>query len=274
MTTPFTSTTPTPSGPPRRRGFFAWLRALFRPAPVGPPVDLVVSEYRTGGPIEVPAEGGVFHLTVSYDLTWSARGMSRAALNRWIDVYQDSAVRALRTAIWPVGRDHLPQHAESAERAMNDVVRAGWCFGDAGEIVSCVAAVQVVSDARVLDLHRPLWDRFVELDLRYRVEHRRIDHLVELLTRWRRLLADFGSDPVVIQAATLTDTKVAEAIDGLAARQLALGTDLITVLEKSREAHGQVGLFEMAQSYDAAVRLFERQTGLPAGTVSQGKDAL
>jgi hypothetical protein len=258
--------------PPRRRGFLTWLGDLFRrrTPPLGVPVDVVVSEYRTGQPIEVPADGGVFHFTVHYDLTWSARGVSRATLSRWIELYQDSAERALRTAIWPIGRAHLPAQPEVAEAEMNDALRKGWCFGDAGEVVSCVAAVRVLADQRVLDRHLPLWEGFVELDLQYRVEHRRIDHVAELLARWRDLLDEFGDAPIVAQAAKLTDAQLAAAVEGLAHKRLALGNDLVAVLEKTRNAHGQVGLFELAKAYDVAVRTFERQAGLAPGAVSVG----
>jgi hypothetical protein len=254
--------------PRRRRGFFTWLRDLFGRAPVGPRPDLEVFEHETGGPIEVPADGGVFSFAVHYDLAWSARGVSRATLTRWIDIYRESAERALRTETWSIGRSHLPSEPVAAEAAMNTALRKGWCFGELGELVRCTAVVRVVADARVLDRHLPLWEQFVELDLRYRVEHRRIDHLAELLTRWRTLLRDFGDDPVVIQAATLTDAQLAVAIQGLADKRLALGTDLVTVLEKARNAHGQVGLFELAKSYDVAVRTFERQVGLDKGKFS------
>lgn len=186
-----------------RRGFFRWLADLFRPwRGMGMPIDYVVSEYRTGEPIEMPAEGGVYHFTVSYDLTWSARGMSRSTLISWIDSYQESAERTLRNAIWPVARGHLPSKPAAAEEAMNEALRDGWCFGEAGEVVACAATVRVVADERVLDRHLPLWERFVEYDLHYRVEHERIDHLVTLLTRWRDILREFGADPLVIQAAS------------------------------------------------------------------------
>lgn len=265
----------TQHGSPRRRGFFGWLAGLFRPRPhIGSVtlVDHVVSEYRTGTPIEVPAEGGVFHFTVNYDLTWSARGMSRSTLVSWIDSYQESAERALRNTIWSVARGYLPSKPEAAEAAMNEALREGWCFGEPGEVVACAAAVRVVADERVRDCHLPLWERLVEYDLHYRVEHRRIDHLVELLARWRDVLDEFGDYPVVIQAAKLTDADLASAIEGLAHRRLALGEHLVAVLEKTRDAHGQVGLFELAKSYDVAVRAFERQAGLDKGTVSVGMD--
>jgi hypothetical protein len=259
--------------PRRRRGFLTWLGDLFRRRPpAGPPADRAVSECLTGEPVQVPSDGGVFHFTVHYDLTWSARGVSRATLSRWIELYRDSAERALRTAIWPVGRAHLPAQPEAAEAAMNEVLRKAWCFGEDGEVVSCRAAVRVVADQRVLDRHLPLWERFVELDLQYRVEHRRIDHVTGLLARWRAILEEFGDTPVVAQAAKLTDAQLAAAVEGLAHKRLALGNDLVAVLEKTRNAHGQVGLFELAKSYDAAVRTFERQVGLAPGTVSVGMD--
>lgn len=257
---------------PRRRGFFTWLRDMFGRAPVGPRPDVEVFEHETGGPIQVPADGGVFHFVVHYDLAWSARGVSRATLTRWTDLYRESAERALRTATWSIGRSHLPSEPVAAEAAMNAVLRKGWCFGEPGELVRCVAVVRVTADARVLERHLPMWEQFVELGLRYRVEHRRIDHVAELLTRWRALLTEFGDDPVVIQAATLTDAQLAVAIQGLADKRLALGTDLVSVLEKTRNAHGQVGLFELAKSYDVAVRTFERQAGLDKGTVSVGME--
>lgn len=263
----------TQHGSPRRRDFFGWLADLFRHRPRGlVAVDRVVSEYRTGTPLEVPAEGGVYHFTVDYDLTWSARGMSRSMLVRRLRGYQESAERALRDTIWPIARGRLPSRPEDAEAAMNEALSDGWCFGEPGEVVACAAAVRVVADERVRDCHLPLWQRLVEDDLHYRVEHRRIDHLVELLARWRDVLDEFGDHPVVIQAAKLTDAELATAVEGLAHRRLALGDHLVAVLEKTRDAHGQVGLFELAKSYDVAVRTFERQAGLDKGTVSVGMD--
>ncbi len=265
-------TTPVPTSAPRRRRFRAWLRRLFgQPAGPGPQQPAtMVSEYRKGEPLELPADGGVFHFTIHIDLTWSARGMSRGSLNYWIGEYHDSAIRLLRNAIWSIARAHLPHQPEVVERAMNEALREGWCFGDPGEVVSCVAAVQVVADRRVLDRHLPLWEQLAELDLRYRLEHRRIDHVVELLVRWRDLIEELGDGPVVAQAAKLADTDVATTLEGLAVKRLALGTDLVSVLEKARNAHGQVGLFELAKSYDVAVRTFERQAGLNVGVVSVG----
>lgn len=259
---------------PRRRGFFRrLLDAIFGERRHGQVLlDYMVSEYRAGDPIEMPSEGGVYHFTITYELAWSARGMSRSTLVSWIGDYQDSAERALRNTIWPIARGHLPSQPEAAEAAMNEALREGWCFGEPGQVVACVATVRVVADQRVRDCHLPLWEQYVEYDLHFRVEHRRIDHVVELLARWRDILEEFGDYPVVIQAAKLTDENLAAAVDGLAHRRLALGEHLVAVLEKTRDAHGQVGLFELAKSYDVAVRTFERQAGLDKGTVSIGMD--
>ncbi|HEX2132696.1 MAG TPA: hypothetical protein VHH15_14160 [Actinophytocola sp.] len=263
----------TTAAPTPRRGLFARIRGWFT-RPVLTPADTVVLEYRTGDPIVVPADGGVFTFTVEYDLTWSARGVWAETLRERVDRYHDSAVRALRTAIWPISRATEPHRPEDAERAMNEALRDGWCYGEeTGELVACRASVRVLADGRVLDRHLPLWERLVELDLRYRVEHRRIDHLVDLLERWRDVLAEFGSTPLVVQAATLTDTDLAAALDGLADRQLALGTDLVSVLEKARNGHGRIGMFELAESYDLAARTFARQAGVREDVLAAAEEA-
>lgn len=274
-------TTPDGSTPalPRPRGFFARIGDWFRrrrpySAPVSVPrSDLVVSEHRSGEPMTVPADGGAFDFTVRYDLTWSAKGMSQATLKDRVDAYAESATRTLRNTIWPIGRRYLPHHPEATENAMNNALRDSWCYDDRGEVVSCQAAVQVTADERVTTKQRPIWEQLLELDVKHRVERHRLGYVEDMLTRWRDLLDSFGDSPVVIHAARLVDVDVAQVLDGLANRRRAMAWDLVTVLKETRDAFGQVGLFELAQSYDVAVRAFERQQGLHPGSVFESTQA-
>jgi hypothetical protein len=91
----------------------------------------------------------------------------------------------------------------------------------------------------------------------------------DLLQRWLDLIEHFGSAPRVIQAAQLTDKEISGVLRELAEMELAMGQDLLSVLDKVGAAHARVGLYEFAKSYDVAVRTYEKAAGLAPGKVSQ-----
>ncbi|WP_137815553.1 hypothetical protein [Gandjariella thermophila] len=257
---------------PAPRGLFGrlagWLRGRRQPVALTP-ATLVVQERREGPePLTVPADGGVFSFTVHYHTTWTAKGMHPARFVERVNAYADSAAHTLLDQVWPIGRGCLPHHPEQAEAEMNKKLAEPWCYEEHGEVISCRAQVQVTADERVVTRQLPLWERLVEMDLRYRVERRRLEVVDDLLGRWRDLLERFGDGPVVGQAARLVDTEVATVVRGLATERRSLSHDLAEVLRSARDAHHTIGMFEFAQSYDAALRAFERQAGLTRGTVT------
>lgn len=234
--------------------------------------SVTVSERRTStAPLIVPADGDAFHFRVNYEIIWTARGMSHSTLLRRADEYAASAERTLFTRVWPIGRGYLPQHPQAAEVGMNQELTEGWCYDDG--TVSCSTTVQVLPDERVVTKQLPLWEQLVEMDLKHRVELRRIGITDDLLTRWRDLIERFGDSPLVIHAAVLADTELATVLRGLNNERTAKATELADVLREASNAHVHVGLFEFANAYDTALRSFEREAGLTAGTVSPNSKA-
>lgn len=258
------------SAPPEQRGFWNGIVNWFRRRRDWP--SATVSERRTSTtPLIVPADGDVFHFKVNYEIIWTARGMSHSTLLRRADTYATSAEYTLLSQIWSIGRQYLPQHPEAAECGMNDALTEGWCYDDG--TVSCSATVQVIPDERVVAKQLPLWERLVEMDLEHRVQLRRIGITDDLLTRWRDLIERFGDSPLVIHAAILADKELAAVMRGLNTERKANAQELAEVLREASNAHVHVGLFEFANAYDTALRSFEREAGLPAGTVSPNSQA-
>jgi hypothetical protein len=266
--------------PRRRKGFWRWLIDLFRrppnetptrpekPQPVTTPV--VFRETRTGEPLTVPAKGGVFNFVVHYDITFSVSGIPQETLTNRAAAYLQSSIPVLRNKIWSIGREFPPHHPVEAEKAMNAALKEPWCFEEHGNVVSCHAVARVTSDDALIAKQRPAWERLVALDAARQAELHRIDYVTELFTAWLDLFKKFGTAPAVIQAAMLTDREVSGVLRDLAGMEIAMGTDLINVLERVGAAHAKVGLYEFAKSYDLAVRTFEQKAGLNPGTISQG----
>lgn len=245
-------------GPVGRRGFFARLGAWWRDRRL---TGREVSERRTSEtPLVVPADGGVFSFTVHHEITYSTRGMSQAQLIARVAEYHTSAVSTVFSRIWPVGREYLPHRPEDAEHAMNAAVGRAWCYDD--DVISCRAVVRVTADERVLIKQLPMWERLVTMDITQRVQLHRINQVHELLTGWMLLFRHFGDTPLVIETAALADPQVADAVKRLAASRQAMATELTAVLREARDAHSYVGLYELAEAYDAALRSFERRAGL------------
>lgn len=268
------------NNPRKRKGFWRRVADWFRqprveespvrldPPPIQAPVT--VSETRTGETLTVPAQGGVFSFVVRYDINFSADGISREELSSKADTCQKSSVPVMLNKIWPIGREFAPYHPAEAESAMNEALKREWCFNENGDVVHCTAVARVTSDDALLAKQRPAWERLVALDAARHAERHRIEYVTELLTAWLDLFKKFGTAPAVIQAAMLTDKEVSSVLRDLARMELAMGTDLINVLERVGAAHAKVGLFEFAKSYDLAVRKFEQEAGLEPGKVSIG----
>jgi hypothetical protein len=255
-----------------RRGLFRWLREIFlgeARTTIGTTAPITVSERRDSPrPLVVPAEGGVFTFLVDYELTFTARGLSQRTLAERAESYLASAERSLLNTIWPVGRNHLPQRPDLAEAGMNEVLRTSWCYEENDlPVVLCSARVYVRASPEVIDRQTPLWHRLVELDAHHRVELQRLSVVDDLLTRWVQLVERFGSGPAVVNAAHMVDTDVAKVLYGLAQDRLSTAQELAQVLQKARESHQFVGLYEFANAYDKALRSFELQAGLEPGSV-------
>jgi len=249
------------------RNWFNWKRpvkseALAPSTPADITPDRELSERRTSEkPLEVPALGDAFNFMVDHEFVWTARGMTQDTLASRVNTYTDSATRSLFNAIWTIGRTISPSRPEEAEATINKTLRT-WCYED-GQ-VSCTATVYVRADQRVRDKQLPLWEHYVEMELRERLELRRIEQIRTLLTEWCRLIEQFEATPAVVQASRLVDTPFAEVQRDLSQERTDRSLDLIGLLRTARDAHAHLGLYEFAISYDNALRSFQKESGLTA----------
>lgn len=245
--------------------FKNWVRGGPPAAPAARPAPATVTVRRPSTtPLVVPAEGGSFSFAVHSELIYTSTVLTKSKLLARVDEeLYESDVATLMKAVWPIGRRFVPHRPDLAEQEMNLALagrRDKWCHDDGA--IRCSATVRVLADDRVLAHQLPYWESRIDQDGHLERELRRVEHVRTLMVRWVQLLEDFGDTPVAMQAGALTDTAVGEAVVGLAARRRTTEKELTDVLREARDAHAFVGLYELADTYDAAVRRFENRVGL------------
>ncbi|MEU8179908.1 hypothetical protein AB0B85_31135 [Micromonospora sp. NPDC049044] len=262
-----------------RSGFWRrlWRRITGRPTgpgnrlpePVRPPVqpDLPLTEVGDAGqPLAIPALGEAYDFQVQVEATWTAVAKDVDALRVRTDVQAESVRRAVRDKIWQVGRRFAPHDALEAERAMSAELPAELCFTDADGTLRCKVTLRVRPDARVVEHLLPFSQSYLEMTSRQVLMLLRAEQVEELAGRWREVLSGFVGqdvgDLVLPYAAQLTDKPFAASVTGLEADRRRARAELAEVLDRAAKSHTRVGLFEFAESYEAALQSFRRSQGL------------
>ncbi|MEV4385877.1 hypothetical protein AB0J68_09115 [Micromonospora sp. NPDC049580] len=225
------------------------------PPPAGAPVSPLTESIDAGAPLAIPAMGEAYDFQVQVEATWSAAVTDLGDLRTRADRHTESVRRAVREVVWQVGRDFAPHRALDAERAMGRALPAEFCFTDAGVSLRCQVRLRVRPDARV-----------VEVLLPYSLMRVRADNVEAVAVRWRDILTGFAGqevgDLVLPYAAQLADKPFAASVTGLENARDQARNDLADVLDRAAKSHTRVGLFEFAESYEAALHAFRRSQGL------------
>ncbi|TDC49520.1 hypothetical protein E1258_27105 [Micromonospora sp. KC207] len=223
------------------------------------PITPLTESIDAGTPLAIPAMGEAYDFQVQVEATWSAAVTDLDDLRTRADRHSESVRRAVRDVVWQVGRAFAPHRALDAERAMVEALPADFCFTDAGVSLRCQVKLRVRPDARVVDVL-----------LAYSLMRVRADNVEAAAARWREILTGFTGqdvgDLVLPYAAQLTDKPFAASVTGLENARHQARTDLADVLDRAAKSHTRVGLFEFAESYEAALHAFRRSQGLPVGS--------
>ncbi|GIF43081.1 hypothetical protein [Actinoplanes xinjiangensis] len=246
------------SGPTRR----STEQAPPPPSPL-PPLTQVAD---AGQPLAIPAMGEAYDFEVQVEATWTAVATDLDALNTRSGRQAEGVRQAVRDKIWQVGRSFGPHEALDAERAMTERLPHELCFTDTEGSLRCSVKVRVRPDARVIQHLLPYSQRYLDAVSNQVLLLKRADLVEELADRWRDVLAEFldqeVGDLVLPYAAQLTDKSFAVAVSGLESDRRTARAELAEVLDRAAKSHTRVGLFEFAETYEAALLAFRRSQGL------------
>jgi hypothetical protein len=238
-------------------------RADDRPVPPEPSglTPMSESKYRSTehqNPITVLARGDVYEFRVYADLEWSSSAMSYADLTAQAAEYTGAAHDELRRRVWRIGRKHGPYHSAQAEKEMRELA-ADWCYDTALGRVRCVADLRVMPDERVREHLVPYAQREIAMDAEAALGNQKAEMVRVLLSRWHTVLSEVGVSPISVAAARLSDAGFAAVLERLSAERRDRDLDLVGVLRQASMDHEQLGMFEYAEMYAAAVASFLAQ---------------
>jgi hypothetical protein len=212
--------------------------------------------------------------------------MSRQKLEARFPLYEGNARITLMRRAWVIGRNYPPEDTARVESAINLDLADGWWYDDEAGRIQCCPSVRVLSDPRLREQMLPFEQRRLELENEYRTRELKAKLAEPLAEVWlhviKRLeqLEEMGPDErqfLLPFAANLTDGDFAVVMQKLAGTRRERASELADVLAQATENHENVGLFEFATAYDAALRTFRRQMGLqpfssPGGTGESGEN--
>ncbi|WP_117212225.1 hypothetical protein [Allorhizocola rhizosphaerae] len=258
-------TTDTASGAGRpgilRRLLADWLASHPSPASADPPV---MTECRFQAPIAVPASGDAFDFQVRPTLTWFGKDTTAQTFEEWIDTYTPDAIHTLRLRIEPEARKYEPHRAQQLEEKLNAMLAArDWEFGPATVTLTCRPEVLVLPDRRIRETMQPFWRRRVEMQSEHDLAMRRAELIQERTQAWSTIMAALQEDPHARHAALLAEHKeFAEVFKEMTQGRKDELVRLIEMLEKARQSFNGIGLYEYAESLDAALKAYRKQAGL------------
>jgi len=222
-------------------------------------------------PIVVSAKGDVFHLHLIPHFRWSTDQLTFSELEQRSAKYKDVARSELLHRVWSTARRFDPDDTDAAEKAINQVLEAGWCYEDEAVTLRCKASARVVLDPELRDHKLPIEKKRLNLKADYDLGTLKAELVESLAGRWLaafqslEMLPQLGPDErqfLLPYAASLTDEGFAKVMLALAGHRRQLGRELADVLQQASRDHERVGLYEFANAYDKALRTFCRQMGI------------
>lgn len=209
-------------------------------------------------PITVLSRGDVYEFRVEADLEWTTTTMPYEDLTAVAGEYTAAAHDELRRRIWRIGRKHGPYHAVQAEAEMRRLA-TDWCYDTPRGRIQCVADIRVRPDERVREHLVPFAQREIEMEAESALGNQKAEMVRALVSRWHTVLSEVGVGPISVAAARLSDSGFATVLDRLATERRDRDLDLVGVLRQASMDHEQLGMFEYAEMYAAAVASFLAQ---------------
>lgn len=244
-----------------------------QPAPPVPALPQLTQVADAGRPLAIPAMGEAYDFEVHIEATWTAAATDLDALSARSGKHTEGVRQAVRDRIWQVGRSFAPHQALDAEQAMTEKLPPELCFTDTDGSLRCNVKVRVRPDARVVQHLLPFSQRYLDAVSTQVLLLKRADHVEELAARWRKVFSEFVGqdvgDLVLPYAAQMTDKAFAVSVSGLETDRRTARAELAEVLDRAAKSHIRVGLFEFAETYEAALQSFRRSQGL-AGEIGDG----
>ncbi|MEV6707404.1 hypothetical protein [Micromonospora wenchangensis] len=209
-------------------------------------------------------QGDVYEFQVHTTLVWSAFLPYRDLVAE-ADEFTASARDTVRERIWEVARRFSPYQSVEAEQAIQEALTPQWCYRSAAGMVRCRAKVRVLPDPRVRDHLLPFEQRKLDVEANTTLALLRADRFEQVARRWQQLFDTLGHDAMVAYAAQLADPAVSAVVTNLVNQRRAGAVQLVDVLREASKDHENIGLYEFASAYDAALQTLRRQMHLDEG---------
>ncbi|MEV4845000.1 hypothetical protein AB0K20_17515 [Micromonospora matsumotoense] len=252
-----------------RRSLWRRLVDWFRGTPL-PPGPVTRDEEITYQPTDdstlltALCQGDVYEFQVHTTLVWSAF-LPYHDLVAEAGEFTASARDTVRERIWEVARRFSAYQSVEAEEAIQEALTPQWCYRGASGMVRCRAKVRVLPDPRVREHLLPFERRKLDLEANTALALLRADRFEQVARRWQQLFDTLGHDAMVAYAAQLADPTVSVVVTSLVNQRRASAVELAKVLQQASKDHENVGLYEFASAYDAALQTLRRQMHLDEG---------
>jgi hypothetical protein len=283
------------------KGIRAWWQRLFQPASVPsdwpgfPPADgrgeLVTLDSEVDGwSFTTPALGDAHEFSVQAHCSWSVSRTALSAeevedvrreLHTILDTARVSIKRRVEDEVRHLARQYPPYRAAEAEQDIGRQIET--CMSD-GE-VRCRITLRIdVADAVRKEL-QAFWSQRMELDMNLDHSQHKAKRIHEVQQAWATVLssgltdleASFGVtthdgvDTTTVQpwmapyALLLAEqpVEVAQVMDGMLAKRIGQGRELLADLAKVVRQHKEVDAYDVAVRSDVALRNVLQGLGVP-----------
>jgi hypothetical protein len=243
-------------------GWRQWSQAL-RQTLRTPRTELVVQE-QLETPILAPCRGHVFEFRVFACFTWYTSDLSEAVLPAWVRRFSPLARLRLQRDAVEVARRFGPQECQLfSEELSRRLDGAAWRFIREQVELTCEVWCRVALDDALRETLQPLWQQRVEMEERHELDLRRAALARDLTETWSAIIEKLQEDPFSEPASALSDGKFAETFARWREGRREATDSLIKLLEQASWGYKRMGLYEYAKSFDAALKAFKKEHGLP-----------
>jgi hypothetical protein len=243
-------------------------QAFTEPAP--PPRPLTTTR-ESEAPIIVAAKGAAFDFQVHPTLRWRTEDVPLDEFEQLIALRTASVEKEVCRKAASLAREFEPHEAQRFEEALaRSIGPQPWRIGRGDDpSLTCQVQARVVPDKAVRQAMQPYWQRRIEIQSQHDLGMLRAE-LVRVQTEaWSSIMEKLQDNPLTRHAANLTEEQFARVYGEMHKARQDATTRLLDLLQNAARGHRSIGLYEYAETFDAALQAFQKDAGLSLPTDSE-----